>query len=76
MAIVAFLESEDYESAVRNAISYGSDSDTIACMAGAIAEAYYGKVPLNIKAFCYTRIPEKQRNLIEEFYDKILPDFS
>ena len=76
LAVVAFLESEDYESAIRNAMSYGSDADTIACMAGAIAEAYYGKVPLNIKAFCYTKIPEKQRNLIEKFYDKTSPDLS
>lgn len=44
-AIVAFLESRDYEDAVRNAISIGGDSDTIACMAGGIAEAYYGVIP-------------------------------
>ena len=72
MAIVAFLESEDYESAVKNAISYGSDSDTIACMAGAIAEAYYGKIPQNIKDFCLSRIPEKQRALIEKFECEIV----
>ena len=37
-----FLESDDYESAIRKAISIGGDSDTIACMAGGIAEAFYG----------------------------------
>ena len=47
-AIIAFLESEDYEDAIRNAISIGGDSDTIACMAGGIAEAHYGGVPRNI----------------------------
>ncbi|MDQ7785539.1 MAG: ADP-ribosylglycohydrolase family protein [Desulfomonilaceae bacterium] len=44
-AITAFLESTDYEDAVRNAISLGGDSDTIACIAGGIAEAFYDGVP-------------------------------
>jgi len=43
-AIISFLESESYEDAVRNAISLGGDSDTLACISGAIAEAYYGPV--------------------------------
>ena len=41
-AIRAFYESNDFEDAIRNAVSIGGDSDTIACIAGAIAEAYYG----------------------------------
>jgi len=41
-AIIAFLDSNSYEDAVRNAISLGGDSDTLACIAGGIAEAYYG----------------------------------
>lgn len=41
-AILAFLESNDYESAIRLAISLGGDSDTIACMSGGIAAAFYG----------------------------------
>lgn len=44
-AIVSFLDSTDYEDAVRNAVSLGGDGDTIACMAGAIAEAFYGVPP-------------------------------
>jgi len=44
-AIRAFLESDDFEDAVRKAISLGRDSDTIACMAGGIAQAYHGCVP-------------------------------
>lgn len=44
-AIIAFLESTDYESAIRKAISIGGDTDTIACMAGGIAEAFYKKIP-------------------------------
>ncbi|AEF85984.1 ADP-ribosylglycohydrolase family protein [Treponema primitia ZAS-2] len=44
-AIIAFLESSDYKSAVRLAVSIGGDSDTIACISGAIAEAFYGEIP-------------------------------
>jgi len=44
-AIIAFLESHDYESAVRKAVSIRGDSDTIACITGGIAHAYYGEVP-------------------------------
>lgn len=47
-AIVAFLESYNFESAIRNAISIGGDSDTIACMTGSIAEAFYKGVPQDI----------------------------
>jgi len=47
-AIRAFLESTDYETAVRLAVSLGGDSDTQACIAGAIAEAFYGGVPAPI----------------------------
>lgn len=44
-AILAFLESDSYEGAVRNAISLGGDADTLACICGGIAEAYYDGVP-------------------------------
>lgn len=47
-AIEAFLESDDYEDAVRKAISIGGDSDTIACIAGGIAHAYYREIPKGI----------------------------
>lgn len=71
MAVVAFLESNDYEHAVKLAISYGSDSDTIADMAGAIAEAFYSGVPQYITEFCITKIPKEQQTLIKDFYNKI-----
>lgn len=51
-ALIAFLESCDFESAIRLAISYGGDCDTIACMTGSIAETYYGGVPENILSHC------------------------
>lgn len=48
-AIIAFLEADSYEDAVRNAVSLGGDSDTLACITGAIAEAYFGPVPPPVK---------------------------
>ena len=56
-AIIAFLESTDYEDAIRNGISLGGDSDTIGAMTGAIAEAFYGVPKLMIEA-CKARLPE------------------
>lgn len=44
-AIIAFLESTDFESAIRLAVSLGGDTDTLACITGSIAEAFYGGVP-------------------------------
>lgn len=55
-AITAFLESDDYESAIRNAVSLGGDSDTEACIAGGIAEAYYKEIPKHICDFCNKKI--------------------
>ncbi len=59
-AIIAFLESTDFEDAIRNAISIGGDSDTIAAMAGSIAEAAYG-IPdwISKKAYSYLDEPLK-----------------
>ncbi|MBI5018330.1 MAG: ADP-ribosylglycohydrolase family protein [Deltaproteobacteria bacterium] len=48
-SLLAFLESDDFEGAVRNAVSLGGDADTMACIAGGIAEAFYGGVPLGIR---------------------------
>jgi ADP-ribosylglycohydrolase len=47
-AIEAFFETDDYESCIRRAVSLGGDSDTIAAIAGSIAEAYYGEIPAHI----------------------------
>ncbi len=49
-AIVAFLDATSYEDAVRNAVSLGGDSDTLACITGGIAEAFYGPVPAAVRA--------------------------
>ena len=49
-AIIAFLDSTSYEDAVRNAVSLGGDSDTLACITGGIAEAFYRDIPVGIRA--------------------------
>lgn len=71
-AIIAFLDSDDYESAIRLAVSIGGDSDTIACMTGAIAEAYYG-VPDNIVEEAKNRIPGDLLDIINRFRTEFMP---
>jgi ADP-ribosylglycohydrolase len=66
-AITAFLESEGYEDAVRKAISIGGDSDTIACMAGGIAEAFYRGVPADITDFALAKLDDALREVIAAF---------
>lgn len=62
-AIVCFLDSTDYEDALRNAVSLGGDGDTIACMAGAIAEAFYG-IPSEIEEEALTYLDDT----LSEYY--------
>lgn len=66
-AISAFLESTDFEDAIRNAISVGGDSDTIAAITGSIAEAYYG-IPEDIWAEASKRLDDKLNDTVERFY--------
>ena len=68
-AIVAFLESTDFEDAIRNAISLGGDSDTLAAITGSIAEAAYG-IPEWITNKVYTYLDEPLKDVLrrwEEF---------
>ncbi len=67
-AIRAFLESEDYESAIRLAVWLGGDSDTIACIAGGIAEAFYGGIPKTIESETLRRLPQEMKDVINRFY--------
>lgn len=67
-AIIAFCESEDYEDAIRKAVSLGGDSDTIACMAGAIAEAYYG-MPEHLKEKALCILDSDCRDIVLSFRD-------
>jgi ADP-ribosylglycohydrolase len=66
-AIIAFLESENYEDAVRKGVSLGGDSDTIACIAGAIAHSFYKDLPREIVSNVKQRLPEEFLSIIEEF---------
>ena len=66
-AIIAFLDGEDYESTVRLAVSLGGDSDTQACIAGGIAEAYYGQIPKEITAKAIHKLPSQFRKVITDF---------
>ena len=69
-AIISFLDSTDYENAIRLAISIGGDSDTIACMAGGIAEAYYREIPDEIVNTVLDMLPQQMKEVIEEFSAK------
>lgn len=68
-ALESFFESENYEDAIRNAISIGGDSDTIAAIAGGIAEAYYG-IPTDIRKHALTFLDERLLKILIEFENK------
>jgi ADP-ribosylglycohydrolase len=65
-AIVCFLESADFEDAIRNAISLGGDSDTLACIAGGMAQAFYG-VPASIAERAMSILDEDLRSVTARF---------
>jgi len=71
-AIIAFIDSESYEDAVRNAVSLGGDSDTLACITGGIAEAFYGEVPQHIRKKVEEVLPPDLWAITEKFYREIL----
>jgi ADP-ribosylglycohydrolase len=62
-AIIAFLESESFEDAVRKAISIGGDSDTIGAITGSVAEAYYG-IPEDIKSQALSRLDSALKKVL------------
>jgi ADP-ribosylglycohydrolase len=66
-AIRAFLESDNFEDAVRKAISLGGDSDTLACMAGGIAQAFFGGVPPAITSRIYELLDDQLSNVTRKF---------
>jgi ADP-ribosylglycohydrolase len=66
-AIISFLESESYEDAVRLAISLGGDADTLACITGGIAEAFYGSVPASIANQALTFLDDGLRKTVKRF---------
>lgn len=65
-AITAFLEGTDFEDVIRTAVSLGGDCDTLTCIAGSIAEAFYG-VPILYEAECKSRLPEDMLEVLDRF---------
>lgn len=75
-SILAFLESTDYESAVRLAVSLGGDADTMGAIAGSIAEAYYGGVPEPIRQETLKRIPDEFTEVLKLFSERFVVNYS
>ena len=71
-SIIAFRDADSYEDAVRNAISLGGDSDTLACITGGIAEAFYGGVPAFIRKQALNILDDPLRRITETFLDRYL----
>ena len=69
-AITAFLEGTDFEDVIRTAVSLGGDCDTLTCIAGGIAEAFYG-VPENLKQECRTRLPKNLLEVVDRFEERL-----
>lgn len=65
-AITAFLEGESFEDVIRIAVSLGGDCDTLTCIAGSIAEGFYG-VPKDLKQECRNRLPAKLLKVLSRF---------
>lgn len=66
-ALIAFLESTDFEDAIRNSISLGGDSDTLTCITGSVAEAFYGGVPAAIEKETLARLDDPLRAVLRRF---------
>jgi ADP-ribosylglycohydrolase len=72
-SIIAFLESVAFEDAIRNAVSLGGDSDTMACIAGAIAQAFYQEIPANLVAQVRRKLPAEFLDIIDAFQARYGP---
>jgi len=69
-AVVAFLESTDFEDAIRNAVSLGGDADTLACITGGIAEAYYGGVPEELANPVRALLDKRLLSVVDRFRER------
>ena len=69
-AITAFLEGQSFEDVIRTAVSLGGDCDTLTCIAGSIAEAFYG-VPEELKDACRKRLPEDLLKILQRFEETV-----
>jgi len=69
-AITAFLEGQSFEDVIRTAVSLGGDCDTLTCIAGSVAEAFYG-VPVELKAECRSRLPLDLLEVLDRFDQRL-----
>lgn len=69
-ALIAFFDSVSWEDAVRNAVSLGGDSDTLACITGGIAEAWYGSVPDEIRQQVMQMLPRDLATIVTAFQER------
>ena len=67
-ALLAFLEGANFEEVIRSAVSIGGDSDTIAAMAGGIAQAFY-VIPKKLSSYCYALLTPELRGVLNDFED-------
>lgn len=72
-AIISFLESTDFTDAIRNAVSLGGDADTLTCITGGIAEAFYGEVPEAITDRVWGLLPDQLKTIIVQFKAAYMP---
>ena len=70
-AVTAFLEGQSFEDVIRTAVSLGGDCDTLTCIAGSMAEAFYG-VQEELKEECRKRLPGDLREVLQRFDDQML----
>ena len=70
-AITAFLEGTDFEDVIRTAVSLGGDCDTLTCIAGGIAEAFYG-IPDKMVTECRNRLPKDMLAVLDRFVEQKL----
>ena len=74
-ALIAFLESANFEDAIRKAVSLGGDSDTLACITGGVAEAFYGGVPEDISVKVQKKLPVPFMNILKDMKARTAYDF-
>jgi len=72
-AIIAFLDSTDFEDAIRKGVTLGGDSDTLTCITGGIAEAFYRDIPSSMRLRTLDKLPNVLRDILNEFKSKSKP---
>lgn len=80
-ALISFLDSDNFVDAIRKAVSLGGDSDTMACITGGVAEAFYGGVPHPLAEEVFHRLPVMFQSLLKNLWEKssygtVCPNYS